>query len=320
MQFRRRIHRLFKISAWSVRPLAGLVLALSMLLLTLPTALHAADQTFTSEQYDRQFVLANTEFTLLHEIAHVLIWEMKPPVFGREEDAADTIAIMAQMMLPVREGEANEIEKLQSVADGWKLEWQLIQEDALENAYWDLHSLEIQRYYNIACLVYGADPENRADIIEAAELPTDRAEWCHEEYDLAKRAMDWLLTHLALPPNDGAPKKERGILTVAYAQNTTLEGEKLDRWLREAGIAERLAEAVTRRFNLPRDIVISFESCPFPNAAWDTEKAKIQFCHALLNRFLYLSRELSKEHAASMDDTVWHANAKTGHAVKPNVN
>ena len=283
---------------------------ISAILVALTSPLNAKDaanaSAYSQEQYERLFILSNTEFTLLHEIAHVLIWELKPPVFGREEDAADTIAVMAQMMLPVKAGENSEIEKLQAVADGWKLEWQLVQEEEIDNAYWDLHSLEIQRYYNIACLVYGEDPQNRADIVKAANLPTDRAESCHEEYALAKRAMDWLLTKLS-PGPAGMEKTERGKTTVEYATNTTLEGEKIDKWLRDSGIAEHLAEAMTRRFDLPRDIVISFESCPFPNAAWNAELAKIQFCHSLLNRFLYLARELSKERNVSTDKTVWHA-------------
>lgn len=272
----------------------------------------AANSLQSQERYERLFVLANTEFTLLHEIAHVLIWELKPPVFGGEEDAADTIAIMAQMMLPATGEIDNQVEKLQAVADGWKLEWQMVLEEELDNAYWDLHSLEIQRYYDIACLVYGADPANRAGILKDAELPTDRAEWCHEEYTLAKRSMDWLLSKLSLEPASGA-QTERGKVTVAYSRNTTLEGEKLDQWLRESGIAERLAEALTRRFDLPRDILITFESCPFPNASWDAEKAKIQFCHALLNRFLYLARELSKQRDIEADSTVWSAAAHTAH-------
>lgn len=283
---------------------------LFVLLAAGPLAPSRAQQAAPSakENYERLFVLANTEFTLLHEIAHVLIWEIKPPVFGREEDAADTIAIMAQMMLPVREGEGGVIEKLQAVADGWHLEWQLVQEDELDNAYWDMHSLEIQRYYNISCLVYGADPENRVSIVKAAELPVDRAEWCHEEYAQAKHAMDWLFTQLTVPPVESA-KTPRGKMTVRYEENTTLDGEKLNGWLRQSGIAERLAEAVTRRFSLPRDVEISFEGCPFPNAAWDADSARIQFCHALLNRFLYLARELNRETATAVDGTGWHADS-----------
>lgn len=298
------------ISRHSLRAICGGLFSFALLIYaTLPLR---ASETANIEdvKYERLFVLANTEFTLLHEIAHVLIWELKPPVFGREEDAADTIAVMAQMMLPDSAdlSMSDEIGKLQAVANGWKLEWKLIQEDELDTAYWDLHSLEIQRYYNIACLVYGADPANRASIMEAAGLPTDRAEWCHEEYALAKRAMDWLLTQLAASPgNMDAPK--RGKATVAYAHNTTVEGEKLDRWLRESRLAERLAEAMTRRFDLPRDILISFETCPFPNAAWDVKTARINVCYSLLNRFLYLSRELIRERNNSADATVWSAAA-----------
>lgn len=286
-------------------------LCVFVLLVCAPVPLSAGEASDQGdEQYERLFVLANTEFTLLHEIAHVLIWELNPPIFGREEDAADTIAVMAQMMLPdsTDPSMSDEINKLQAVANGWKLEWKLIQEDEIDTAYWDLHSLEIQRYYNIACLVYGADPSHRASIIEAAELPTDRAEWCHEEYALAKAAMDWLLTRLASKPDD-MHKSKRGKMTIVYAENTTVEGEKLDKWLRESKVADRLAEAVTRRFDLPRDVLISFENCPFANAAWDVKTARINVCYSLLNRFLYLSRELVRERKGLADNTVWSAAA-----------
>ena len=39
------------------------------------------------------YVLANAQFTLLHELGHALIHTLKLPVLGREEDAADTLAI-----------------------------------------------------------------------------------------------------------------------------------------------------------------------------------------------------------------------------------
>ena len=264
----------------------------------------AWDARASGEEYERLFVLANIEFTLLHELAHVLIWEMKPPVLGREEDAADNIAMIAEMRMPERAGEAGMLEKLQAVADGWKMEWRLIQEDELENAYWDLHALEIQRYYNIACLVYGADPENRAAILEAAELPTDRAEWCEEEYAMANRAVNWLLTQGAQSLR-GASALRRGVISVRHEANRSLEGEKLDAWLEQSRIAKRLAEAVSRRFHLPRDVQISFENCPFANAAWNAETASIKFCHSLLNRFLYLARELQKDRLRQADASLW---------------
>lgn len=264
----------------------------------------AKDAIGSNEEYERLFVLANVEFTLWHELAHVVIWELKPPVLGREEDAADNIAMIAELRTPEREGEAGMLEKLQAVADGWKLEWRLIQEDELENAYWDLHALEIQRYYNIACLVYGADPENRAIILKAAELPTDRAEGCQDEYTMANRAVDWLLTQGAQSLR-GASALRRGVISVRREANRSLDGEKLDAWLKQSGIAERLAEAVSRRFHLPRDVEISFENCPFANASWDAETVSIKFCHSLINRYLYLARELQKDRLRQADASFW---------------
>ena len=38
-----------------------------------------------------RFVTANAEFTLLHEMGHLLINELQLPVLGREEDAADQL-------------------------------------------------------------------------------------------------------------------------------------------------------------------------------------------------------------------------------------
>ena len=56
------------------------------------------------QQIDRvEFVVGNTLFLLLHEMVHVLIVEMRLPVLGREEDAADTFAVLAMLkIMPVR--------------------------------------------------------------------------------------------------------------------------------------------------------------------------------------------------------------------------
>jgi uncharacterized membrane protein YgdD (TMEM256/DUF423 family) len=40
------------------------------------------------------FISANAEFTLLHEMGHLLINELQLPVLGSEEDAADQLGFM----------------------------------------------------------------------------------------------------------------------------------------------------------------------------------------------------------------------------------
>jgi putative metallopeptidase DUF4344 len=46
-----------------------------------------------------EFVAGNTLVLLLHELGHVLISEMRLPVLGREEDAADTYAALRMLMI-----------------------------------------------------------------------------------------------------------------------------------------------------------------------------------------------------------------------------
>ena len=50
------------------------------------------------EEILQEFVLANVEFTLLHEIGHALIHQFPIPVFGQEEDAADQIATTSMII------------------------------------------------------------------------------------------------------------------------------------------------------------------------------------------------------------------------------
>lgn len=307
-----------RISAMALRGLAVLVVAAGCAAAAFIASARAAGPAEDTGNA-RRFVLANIEFSLLHEMAHILIWELKLPVFGREEDAADNIAVVSLLMMQDENNPGAVIDKLQSIADGWKLEWRLVEEEEIDHAYWDLHSLEIQRYYNIACLVYGADPKNREQIIHAAGLPTDRAEFCHEEYAMAKGAMDWLLskhantpqatpaTTLAAVPVTQAGK--RGQVHLVYEKNTSIDGETLDAWLQESKIPEKLVEIIETRFDLPRDITISFEQCPFPNASWDVDKASVQFCYSLMNRFMYLAREMARERLNAIDNAPWNADA-----------
>ena len=60
-------------------------------------------------------------------------------------------------------------------------------------AYWDVHSLSIQRFYNITCYAYGADPEYNSDLVGGDYLPADRAASCQDEYDQMSSSWDRLL-------------------------------------------------------------------------------------------------------------------------------
>ena len=56
--------------------------------------------------------------------------------------------------------------------------------DEFEEAdFWDEHSLDEQRYYNMVCWIYGSDPENFSDLLKEEGLGEDRADRCPGEYE-----------------------------------------------------------------------------------------------------------------------------------------
>ncbi len=56
-----------------------------------------------------------------------------------------------------------------------------------------VHGLDRQRYYNVLCLAWGADPKRFAFAQELGRLPQERAEGCVEEYAQVRKAVQRLL-------------------------------------------------------------------------------------------------------------------------------
>jgi hypothetical protein len=61
------------------------------------------------------------------------------------------------------------------------------------SAFADEHSLDLQRFFNIQCLVYGSDPTRYDALVSTGDLPVERAKRCPGEYDQALRAWRSLL-------------------------------------------------------------------------------------------------------------------------------
>ena len=64
-----------------------------------------------------EFVIGNTLFVMAHEMGHGLINEMNMPVLGREEDAADSFAVVTALKM----GSGFSERVLIEAAKGWVL-------------------------------------------------------------------------------------------------------------------------------------------------------------------------------------------------------
>jgi len=128
------------------------------------------------QRIDRvQFVVGNTLFVLLHELGHVIIDEMKLPVLGREEDAADTFAALTMLEI----GTSFSQRVLMDASEGWFLSDRRDQQTGTKPLYYGEHNLSQQRAYQIVCLMVGSDPakfmsladETQDAAIATGELP-----------------------------------------------------------------------------------------------------------------------------------------------------
>jgi hypothetical protein len=126
-------------------------------------------------------------FVMLHESGHAVFDLLKVPIFGREEDAADSFAAVTLLRL----GKDIALRMLRGAA--WAYGQEATARAPDESDFSDVHGLDSQRYFNILCLAYGADPATFAAAMEHGRLPKERAEGCADEYRQAAYAMKKLV-------------------------------------------------------------------------------------------------------------------------------
>jgi hypothetical protein len=138
----------------------------------------------SSEAEAIQYATGAILFTLMHEMAHALIGEMDVPVVGREEDAADEFATM---ILLDAGPQGHEIL-------GAAAEWfGVMASGQKEMAFWDEHSLDQQRLYNILLLMYGHSPDTYGAIVSQV-VPRNRLAKALHEYKIKDHRWTKLLT------------------------------------------------------------------------------------------------------------------------------
>jgi hypothetical protein len=140
----------------------------------------------TSDEELGAAAIGATFFAFFHELGHALIGELELASTGREEDAADQVAALVLL----EAGDAGVAMALSGAK--W---FALLAEQDHKTPFWDEHGLDGQRFFNVVCMVYGAAPDARAELVSGGALPADRAKRCPAEY--AKLASAW--DHLLAP-------------------------------------------------------------------------------------------------------------------------
>ncbi|WP_316505395.1 DUF4344 domain-containing metallopeptidase [Nitrosopumilus sp.] len=131
------------------------------------------------------------DFIFFHEVGHALIDVYELPITGLEENIADQFATLSVFFYEDDPNSKFIISQdiLYNVGT-----WFFIQTNYnYEQAYWDVHNLAIQRFYNISCYAYGNSPEYNEDLIIEGWLSQERASNCEYEHSLLTKSWSELL-------------------------------------------------------------------------------------------------------------------------------
>lgn len=174
------------------------------------------------------FIRGNVNFTLLHEIGHLLVWAYDLPVLGREEDAADQFATnhLTRLALSDAVDAPNQAElalgppqfhqlikrlhRLQDTRDiTRKLALSLVNVEGPATYFsimgavrpnglgavnwWDEHGVDEQRAARVKCLSYGALFQRLPGLAEVWAIPEDMRQRCVRDAAASKQGLDKLL-------------------------------------------------------------------------------------------------------------------------------
>lgn len=230
-------------------------------------------------------LMANTEFTLFHEFGHLVIAEFDPPVLGYEEDAADRFAAVSMILKHDLNRDEENIVWMLLVAAEWIAEWRYKERNRETHPYWDAHSLEIQRFHNILCLVSGSNPDISNVIGHTKKLPTERTWNCPAEFSQARKALQWLYVNYGKDSSETS-RHLYGEVKVNYEVATTEAARRYKAMLQESRIAEETGRYIAAQYRFPRDIVLTFQHCAADAYANTTQSPEIVMCYELFDRFV----------------------------------
>ncbi|MDA0424834.1 DUF4344 domain-containing metallopeptidase [Stutzerimonas frequens] len=237
-----------------------------------------------------RFTVANAEFTLMHEMGHLLISELQLPVLGREEDAADQLGFMGLFLLQREQHRDDFYAKLMDVADYWRLEWQGAERSGTQVPVWDSHALDAQRFYNIACLAYGSDPDQLDWVLEVSGLPMERALYCPDEYEQVAHAVQWFREHFGRSSTQ--PLRHRIKVVYDTPPAHLSGGAELLAKIRASGELEAVAAKASEAFALPRDLTLRMSTCGAPDAWFNRISGELTLCYERIAYFRELAAEL----------------------------
>jgi hypothetical protein len=123
-------------------------------------------------------ILGQFFYVVGHEMGHAMFDLLDIPILGRAEDAADQFS--TYIMLQIGKAEARRL--IGGAAYSYKHIVEKPEMTIKMKYFADVHGSSGQRFFNMICMAYGADPRLFGDVVEKGFLPKERAPNCYWEY------------------------------------------------------------------------------------------------------------------------------------------
>src|SRR5262249_16607651 len=158
---------------------------------------------------------------------------------------------------------------LVNAAKSWMILDRRTRDSGEPMVFYDAHGLDLQRAYNIICLMVGSDPDQFDDLASEVGLPEDRRGTYQADYSNA--SWSW---NKALQPLLRAPQQERTKYLVAYGK---AEGslDIFEHAFRAAGMLERVAYSLGDRYAWRKPFGIEAMTCGESGAQWVVKDHKV---------------------------------------------
>jgi Putative metallopeptidase len=246
-----------------------------------------------SAQQQRELVesmAGNMVFVLTHELGHAVVSEMELPVLGREEDIADTFAILTALKVVANDFSAG---VLKHAAKGWFLSALRNRREGELPSYFERHSLDEQRAYQIVCLMVGFDSVKFADLADETGLPNERRRTCAWDYDAS--AQSWARV---MRPHRRSADQPPTPIEVIYGPGEGELAAYADAF-RSMRLLETLADYASR-YAWPAPFTMEMRTCGDVGARWTIPTRRLHICYELAQEFLELFRDYGAESIASL--------------------
>lgn len=145
-------------------------------------------------QADRETVLmATTMFILFHELGHGFVDLFQLPITGREEDAVDQFAAVTLIGSDEEDDTLEERPSRLALIGSYFFRELAASPDAItRHILANEHALGQQRYYDVMCLVLGANVELYGPVLALGVQMVDDTSNRHPELATEARVLEWL--------------------------------------------------------------------------------------------------------------------------------